>query len=204
MKTIRKGFTLVEMLVVIGIVMVLMGASVAGYSSMTKSAEKTKARELVSNVTTALVALYQREGSWPKPLITGNSGEHMLNEKPAFALGRKGYLSLSMEKDQNGTPVRLNGYDKFGIVTPWAVTVIKSRGKKVDLSTKIGSKSLQEHILRYAIDDDGDGFTEVPEIGNSSSTKVRATACVWCCSKDGSFRKNDVIKSWTPGMEVRE
>lgn len=195
----RQGFTLVEMLVVIGIVMILMGASVAGYSSMTKSAEKAKARELVSNVNTALIALYQREGAWTKPLVAGASGEHLLDVAPALSLAKRGYLSLDMTDDRTS----LEGYDKFGVVTPWAVSVIKQRGKSVSLSTKVGAKSLDTHILRYAIDEDGDGFTEVPQIGNAQAAKVRATACVWCCSKDGSFAKKDVIKSWTPGMEVK-
>lgn len=199
MKNNRKGFTLIEMLVVIGILMVLMGASVAGYSSMTKSAEKAKARELVSNVNTALIALYQREGAWTKPLIAGASGEHLLEVAPALSLAKRGYLSLDMTDDRTS----LEGYDKFGVVTPWAVAVIMQRGKNVALSSKVGSKTIQDHILRYAIDDDGDGFTEVPAIGNADAAKVRATACVWCCSKEGSFSKKEAIKSWTPGMEVR-
>lgn len=44
----KKGFTLVEMLVVIGIIVILLGASIGGFSKMTKSAERAKARELVS------------------------------------------------------------------------------------------------------------------------------------------------------------
>lgn len=193
----RKGFTLVEMLVVIGIITVLMGASMAGYSSMTRTAERTKARELVSNVTTALSALYQTEGAWPKRLIDGMSSNNKLDENAALPLAKKGYLTLAYEDN------RLTGYDKFGVMTPWAVAVIKQRGSSVNTSTKIGSKTIDDHILRFALDEDGDGFTEVPAIENAQSVKVRATACVWCCSKEGSFKKKDVIKSWTPGMEVK-
>ena len=64
----KKGFTLIEMLVVIGIIAILIGASLAGYSSMVKTADKARCQELVSNVATALTMLFQNEGMWPKRL----------------------------------------------------------------------------------------------------------------------------------------
>jgi prepilin-type N-terminal cleavage/methylation domain-containing protein len=64
----KKGFTLIEMLVVIGIIAVLVGASIGGFSAMTKSAENTKCQELVSNTATALTAMFQDTGVWPQRL----------------------------------------------------------------------------------------------------------------------------------------
>lgn len=184
----KQGFTLVEMLVVIGIMAVLTAASLAGYSSMTKTAEKTRAQELVSNVTTALTAIYQQDGMWPKRLISGMQGQSQLDATTCRPLDRF---------------MPLNGYDKFGIVTPWAITVIKQKGNRATLQTKVGSKTIEDHILRFAIDEDGDGITELPSSYGGGSVKVRATACVWCCSKEGSFKEKEVIKSWTKGQEVR-
>lgn len=184
----QKGFTLVEMLVVIGIIAVLTAASMAGYSSMTKTAEKTRAQELVSNVVTALTAIYQEDGVWPKRLISGMQGESRLDAETCKPLNRF---------------MPLNGYDKFGIVTPWAVTVIKQKGNRATLQTAVGSKKIEDHILRFAIDEDGDGITELPNSYIEGGVKVRATACVWCCSKEGSFKAKDIIKSWSKGQEVR-
>ena len=53
----KKGFTLIEMLVVIGIIAVLVGASIGGFSAMTRTAERAKCQELVSNVATVLCIL---------------------------------------------------------------------------------------------------------------------------------------------------
>lgn len=193
----RKAFTLIEMLVVICIITVLMAASMAGYSTMTRSAERTKAHELVMNVATALMAVYQNEGAWPKRIVDGAESSNKLDASAALPLAKKGYLTLAYEGN------RLTGYDKFGVLTPWGVAALKRGGSSVSTSTKVGSKTVDDHILRFAIDDDGDGFTEVPAIGDGQGVRVRATACAWCCSKDGSFKKKDVIKSWTPGMEVK-
>ena len=59
-KGTRAGFTLIEMLVVIGIITVLIGASLGGYTAMTRSAERAKCQELVANTATALTALFQQ------------------------------------------------------------------------------------------------------------------------------------------------
>lgn len=200
----KKGFTLIEMLVVIGIIVILLGATISGYSKMVRSAEDTRARELVSNVTTALQALYVREGQWPKALVAAATGDSYLSERAAYALAKKGYMSLEM--NQSGT--KLGGYDRLGLVTPWAQTIIKAKGKEVNESTivttsKEGKSTIEDHTLRFAIDLDGDGFTELPgTIDGYSGKKVRATACVWCCNKDGSLKARNLITSWAKGQVV--
>lgn len=191
----KKGFTLIELLVVIGIIAIISGVSIAAYSKVTKTAEKSRANELVQNVATAITALYQQEGIWPKRLVAAAEGDNLLDEEAARPLAQKGYISLD-----------LGGYDRFGIVTPWALAVIKSRGKNVSRSTPVGSggKTIVEHTLRVAIDSDGDGFTTLPSIeGYNGGSKVRATVCVWCCSKNGSLKYRDLIKSWTDGQVVQ-
>lgn len=184
----RKGFTLIEMLVVIGIIVTLMGASIAGYSSMIGSAEETKTRELVSNVATALTALYQREGAWPRRIAEGASGENLLDENAALPLAKKNYLSLAMD---NG---KLAGFDKFGVLSPKGIAIMKRNGSKV---TK---DEVKEYLLKYAIDEDGDGITEHPD-----GFRVRATACVWCDSpkKKGSGKKAAKVESWAKGQVVQ-
>ena len=175
----KKGFSLVEMLVVIGIIAVLIGASIGGFSKMTKSAERAKARELVSNVATALSVMYQEEGCWPARLRK-NGGCGQLDETAAYALvAKKKYMSLTVENEQ------LAGLDRFGIVTPWAATVIRRKGHAASAMDLVsGGATVRDHILWYAVDLDGDGITNVNS-DDGGSVKVRATACVWCCDKDG-------------------
>ena len=85
------------MLVVIGIIAVLVGASIGGFSAMTRTAEKAKCQELVSNVATALTVMFQQEGAWPRALAQNGASDGRLDAKSAYALVAKGrtYLSLS-------------------------------------------------------------------------------------------------------------
>ena len=197
----KKGFTLVEMLVVIGIIAVLVGASIGGLSSVTKAAEKTKASELVSNAATALSAIYQQTGYWPRMIASRGEHDGKLDSEVAPSL--EGYFSMNISNGQ------LIGLDRFGIVTPWATAVLKRAGNGASETTfvsraKDGSHSVTDHILHYAVDIDGDGIVEANVGGEDVS--IRATAVVWCAGKDGLMepyanrRKSDDIYSWAPGQ----
>ena len=213
-KHFNSAFTLIEMLVVLGIIAILIGASIGGYSSMTKSAERARCQELVSNTATALTALFQNEGSWPKRLLEQGATDGKLDENAAYALVANGRSYFSLTKDG----AKLGGHDRFGIVTPWAQAVIKRLGSSATKGSKVGSRTVDDHILHYALDLDGDGKIEGASVGGQS-VDVRATAIVWCCGKDGvidpypyangsggrgaataSGGKTDDVYSWTPAQ----
>ena len=201
----RRGFTLIEMLVVIGIIAILTGAAIGSFSAMTKTAEKAKAQELVSNAATALTALFQQEGAWPKRLISNNNKQ--LDKDAAVPLAKGGYFSLTTKG--SGSDMQLSGLDKFGIVTPWASAVIKRRGTNAQLGDSVtGTTKVQDHILYYAIDLSGQGVVQATVGGES--VKIRATAAVWCIGKSGGKSgkpwpysmglKKDDLYSWTYGQ----
>jgi len=200
----KKGFTLVEMLVVIGIIAVLVGATISGYAKFSQTAEKTKCQELVSNTATALTALFQKEGVWPVALRKAAQGEGKLDATAGAALA--GYLSLTTRRDAGRTV--LDGVDRLGIVSPWAASVLKHRERGANESTIVPSGgTIDDHILRFALDYDGDGIIEGANVGGEA-VDIRATAAVWCCGKDGKIeayskglRKDDVY-SWTKGQTV--
>lgn len=204
--TMKRGFTLIEMLVVIGIIAVLVGASIGAYTKMTASAEHARCQELVSNTATALTALFQQQGSWPRALRTQGSTDGRLDQNAALPLAIGNYMSLATTGDDKASK-RLSGYDRFGIVSPWATALIKRRGSNATLSDTVpgGKGTIEDHVLHYALDLDGDGIIEGASVGGQS-VDVRATAIVWCCGKDGvlekyskGLRKDDVY-SWNEGQ----
>ena len=198
----KKGFTLIEMLVVIGIIAVLLAATLGVYSGATKAAERCRCQELVANTATALTALFQKNGSWPKALREKGATDGELDAEAALPLAKGGFMSLTLEDD------KLAGLDKFGIVTPKATAYLKSHGTSVSLNSKVqGEQTLQDHILHYALDLDGDGVIEGASVGGES-VDIRATAAVWFCAKDKSGNpipysrgvKGDGVYSWTYGQ----
>ena len=208
----ERGFTLIEMLVVLGIIAILVAASIGGYSKMTRSAERAKEQELVHDVATALTVLFQQEGIWPKRLAENGATDGKLDARTAYALvaGSRSYLSLT----KDGNAKTLSGLDRFGIVTTWALATIKRLGNRADLSSPVAgtSRTVDDHILHYALDLDGDGIIENASVGGAA-VNVRATAIVWSCGRDGVISPypyggggsggngpTDDVWSWTPGM----
>ena len=61
----RRGFTIVELLVVIGIIAILMGIITTAVSSSIKSARVQKANSLCQLMQTALATYYEQKGDWP-------------------------------------------------------------------------------------------------------------------------------------------
>lgn len=202
----KRGFTLIELLVVIGIIGILIGVSVGAFSKMTAKAERTRCQELVSNVATAMTTYFNDNGVWPKAIIADGGGKDAeLDERAALPLAKGGYMTLTM----NDAQTALSGYDKFGVVTPWALAVLKRRGTAANLSDRVpGGGTIRDHIVHYAVDLDGDGIIEGASVGGES-VDVRATVIVWSCGKDGKIEaysrglKRDDVYSWTYGQTQR-
>lgn len=213
----KKGFTLIEMLVVMGIIAILSGALVVGIGHMSKTAQRQKAQETVSNTAEALGIIFQTEMNWPKLLVNNNNQQ--LNARTSHVFVRYKLLGLAYDSqkyniDSRKGTISLVGADRCGIVDPWAATVLKrvnsaSEESGSDLAVSTGGK-VRDHVLWYAIDLDGDGITEANV--NGTMVRVRANACVWSAGADGVLgpyhgkrNKNseDDVYSWARGQEVK-
>ena len=185
----RPGFTLIEMLVVIGIIAILLGVAISSFTSITRRAARMHAVELVSNVSTALNVLFQQKNRWPQSLADNASGGNgQLNARAAASLAVNRLMALTYtEREEDGQTVRvLSGLDRCGIVTPWAAKVIKRLGQGADpLSAKVppSDRTVRQHILHYALDLDGDGITEA-NVGGET-IRIRTNAAVWCIDASG-------------------
>ena len=208
----RAAFTLVEMLVVIGIIAILAAASMMGYSRVVKAAKKAKTQELVSNAATALThILSKNDGVWPEDLlqrVTGGNGR--LDEATSRVFVRFSLLGLAYNQKTANDDVsqyRLTGKDRCGVVDAEAEAVLK-RSATASLGTKVPSGgTVKDHVLYFAIDEDGDGITEA-QVEGGGNLKIRATAVVWAAGPDGkvdygSLGRNDDAYSWRPSQEKK-
>lgn len=211
----RSGFTLIEMLVVVGIIAILTVAGLSGYNGAIKAAQRARGNELVQNLKVALGMVLQQEEAWPPPIFKeGSGGDGRVTVEVAAWLGKHGYFAFGTlekpdEKDKSTWKLHVNAMEQLGILTPWGEAHAKKLMAKGNVSTNAKVPSggtLDDHVLRFAIDDDRDGFTKIGHsaIGKESkkSMQVRASACVWCCGFDGKFGTQDDIKSWTKEQEV--
>ena len=204
-----EGFTIIELLVVVGVMMLLTAVLLTGISHVKKTAANAKAQDLVSNVATAYNQVLQNDKNWSGRLIrAAGAGDPIIDEEACQILIRHKVYSLSYRK--NGDKYELTGVDKFGIVDPWTAQFLKSH-PTAGLGTKVpGGGTVKDHILRFAIDDDYDGICEVRLEGKS--LRIRASVAVWGCGKNGKFESyssigraegSDDLFSWTPGQVVK-
>ena len=94
----KQGFTLIEMLIVVGIIAVLSSAVIFSYGRIIKTAARAKAVELVSNARTALEEMYLNNDGWPSDLYKdkgqGEKGFYVMGENVAKLLAQNHLLNV--------------------------------------------------------------------------------------------------------------
>ena len=178
---VRRGFTLVEMLVVIGIIAVLVGIGMNTFSGATSKAQQARAQAIVGDVATALEAILNKEGAFPRRVIAEGSSDGELDENVSYALAKHKVMSLAY--DDNGKVTI--GADRCGVLTPWAQDVVTKSASASSGTAVPSGGTVKDHIVHFAVDIDGDGKVSA-SVGGESLT-IRASAVAWCCGRDGKM-----------------
>ena len=230
MKTRQSGFTLIEMMVVIGIIGILAAVMTGGYTYAVRSARRAKAMEAVSNARTALEMLHQRAEGWPQAIIDARKeGDYqVMDENVARVLFTYSLLNVDCKKVKSSGKLEddyaLRGADRCGIADPWAQDVLKKaekdkKGKEL-LSFKVSTGgTVRDHLIYFAVDKDDDGFVDKSE--GAPVSKVRGKVITWCAGADGglgdcstdkrgkkkengrSVTNADNVYSWQRAQEVK-
>ena len=185
----RDGFTLVELLVVIGMIGLLAGALIASFSHLKTSARQSQAQALVGEVATALTAYLDRYREWPDAL----KGRTEMDEKACWVLQENKLLDVVVKK-WNETSQKMewegptgNSLDRFGLLDPWGRAGLRRNPSIGDAGAAIeGGTKLSDHRLQYRLDTNYDGVIDGSDDDPPpKGLAVRASAIVWSRGPDG-------------------
>lgn len=205
-KRANKGFTLVEMLVVMGLIGLLIAMMTGGLQYVQTTARQAQAQELVSNVATALTLYIQREGSWPDAVVTTSGG--VVNNEVCKVLQQARLLDVTTALADG--KINQDSPDRFGLLSPWGQRMVRSMPKE---RTDFGSappEKLKRHMLQFRVDTnlDGkiDGGDSMGAIPGEDGSVIRASAIVWSCgpkgkddSSTGAKNPRENRQSWVGG-----
>jgi len=199
----RAGFTLVEMLVVLGILGILMATLSSGYLYVQKMAWQAHAQELVSNAAAALTLYLQKESAWPSE-ITNSDGE--FNEDVCRVLQEHHLMDITTYKrdgdnlkyDGNGKPeLNTDSLDRFGLLDPWGRRILK---RNPDLTSI--TDELRRHRIQFRIDADYDGTVDATLGPIPLDSKVKGSAIAWSWGANG--RDDSILGSGGSKRFLRE
>jgi prepilin-type N-terminal cleavage/methylation domain-containing protein len=203
----NKGFTLVEMLVVIGIIGLLIGVLTTGFSYAQTLAWQTRSQELVSNVATAMGTYLLNERSWPDEFLRSNGN---VNNEVCKVLQEASLLDVTTVTVEDNKPpgtkkgdINPNSPERFGLFSPWGQRLIR-RAPEADKLPEEWKK----HILQFRVDVDLDGKIDSndAELGPipGNGDPIRASVIVWSCGpqgkadgKTGAKNSQDNRQSWS-------
>ena len=205
-KTQRRaaaGFTLLELLFVIGIIAILMGITASGYIAYIRHARETRCHDKIVQAEIALSKMKGMTG-WPSIIINNvKNNEGLLDENVC----RKFTHSSNIFTQTENADHLLRGADRFGIVTVWAETFLEENPKASKTTDIPGGGTVRDHIFRFSVDKEDSPGVCVANVGGVT-IKVRKTAIVWCCGANGEFEPygadgSDDIYSWTDDQVVK-
>ena len=170
----RSGFTLVEMLVVIGIIGILSGSLVGTVTHMKSVAKKVKARDAISDAKIALNCYLQQEGEWDEDMLVDHA-----------AMTREVCIELRNKQTIDYAPDSGLGLDRFGMLDSWGRDSLR-RSPAITSEDESGDDGIDigDRLLQFRVDKNYDGYVDESE-DSPMGVKIRANVIIWSRGPDG-------------------
>lgn len=169
----KKGFTLVELLVVITILGILMAMMVPAAGIILKRAKVAQAKSDASVVASVMLKYRSEYNRWPF-FSTNNATQQLTDNVWVDAMG-----------PEPSTPFQASNPKRIVFFQPGA-GALDDHGAFVDP---------WGHSFEYQLDIDGDG--QMPDPAGLRPTPIAAAVLVWSAGPDGDYASfGDNAKSW--------
>ena len=169
-----RGFTLIEMLVVIAIIGLLAALLLPAISKVQKHAKKVKASSEVAQIAAAWKQYYAEYQHWPSMVD---------DEEPMMMVGDLAAVLYSGSYDADDNPRRMRFMDfktfstETNPITPWAETGVSD-----------ADAADEEYFYWVMFDRDYDnmisGAAATPEVDDPLTNDVRRSVIVWAANMD--------------------
>jgi type IV pilus assembly protein PilA len=161
MKSVQKGFTLIELMIVVAIIGILAAIAIPAYQDYTIRAQVTEGLNLASSAKAAIAESFQSNGTWPATNaaagldIAGNiRGKYVTS----IAVGAGGQILITYGNDANNA---INGLNMQ--LTPYT-------SPNGDVSWRCGNRAITAQVVIAT----GAG---APTNGGSLTPKYRPANC---------------------------
>ncbi len=176
-KRYSAGFTLVEMLVVIGILGIIASGLVSGVGHLKRVAERSRAQIAVNNTKVALTVYLQSEREWHRTMTERLEMDYDVSK----ILSRAKLLDLVIPDN----PETSTSLDRFGLLDEWGRKALR-RNPNITSDSQRGEDGLpiRDRRIQFRLDLNYDGYVDASE-GSPNGLRIRSSVVVWSRGPDG-------------------
>lgn len=174
-----SGLTLVEMLVVIGVIGIVASLMMGSYQQVKRSAWRSRANQQVHAVKVALNVYLQNERDWPEYFKENSNLE--MDEHVCGILQNANLLDVTTWNNYSTTTrsgqINQQSPDRFGFLDPWGRAIMRR-------NRNASEADVRQHRIQFRVDRDMDGYVDGGE-GAPRGRRVRGSVIVWSRGPDG-------------------
>ncbi|MFO7936460.1 MAG: prepilin-type N-terminal cleavage/methylation domain-containing protein [Kiritimatiellia bacterium] len=172
-----SGFTLIEMLVIIGILGIIAATLLPSVTHLKKAAKRAKALTTVTDAKVAMNLYLQQKRAWSATMLEAREIDYNV----AKELSDEDLLDLVVPDD----PSTSTSLDRFGLLDDWGRDQLR-RNPDVTSETHTGTDGvdISDHRIQFRLDENYDGYVDGSE-GSPLGLKIRGNVILWSRGPDG-------------------